>query len=460
MTSDLLVELLQQLDEPQVRICHLERYATGRQPLAFLSTDQRTALERFGRMASNIPRLAVTSLAERLRVTGFTGVDIWDEWLRNDLDQTSAIAHSEALTFGNSAVIVWRGKSGKPQVSVESAKQVAVLRDPGSRETVAAVKRWGNQLHGKSESHAILYLPDRIEHWRVNHADAAATDSWSRIETLDNPLGTVPVVQLRNASDMILDDCGRSEIDDLIPLVDGLNKLLTDMLVTAEYTALPRRWATGIDLVEAPVLDEDGNPTGETEAANPFPDGDRMMIAEAQESKFGQLAAADLTGYENAVNVLLGQIMAVSALPAHYIGVMHDNPASADAIRSAEASLTARAEARQKVFGRAWEQAARLVVAVRDGVDPADVDVRVEWCDPATRSESQLSDSVTKLYANGQGLLSRAGALKRLGFTDDEIREELLAKRRELLSEDPIGAYTAANDPRIQMTNEGLTSFE
>ena len=37
---------------------------------------------------------------------------------------------------------------------------------------------------------------------------------------------------------------------------------------------------------------------------------------------------------------------------AHYVGVFTDNPASADALRAAEASLTARAEARQATFGR------------------------------------------------------------------------------------------------------------
>ena len=66
--------LLQKLDEPAHRYAELDRYYRGTQPLAFLSPEAKTALgNRFGRMASNIPRLAVTALAERLRITGFTG---------------------------------------------------------------------------------------------------------------------------------------------------------------------------------------------------------------------------------------------------------------------------------------------------------------------------------------------------------------------------------------------------
>jgi hypothetical protein len=230
-------------------------------------------------------------------------------------------------------------------------------------------------------------------------------------------------------------------------------------MCSAEYTARPRRWATGIALVEQPKLDNDGNPVIEDgepviETVNPIPEGSRTMISEEENAKFGQLPGADLTGYENAVNVLLGQIMAVSALPGHYIGIMTDNPASADAIRGSEASLTARAEARQKTFGRAWEQVAKLMVAVRDGADPADVDVQVQWAPADTRSQAQEADAATKLYQ--AGILSRAGTLKRLGFTEDEIRQELLDKRSELLTEDPIGRYTAANDGRVQLMNEGL----
>jgi Phage portal protein, SPP1 Gp6-like len=144
------------------------------------------------------------------------------------------------------------------------------------------------------------------------------------------------------------------------------------------------------------------------------------MISENDAAKFGQLNAADLAGYEASVRVLLSQIAAVSCLPQHYLGVMHDNPASADALRASEASLTARAEARQQTFGRAWEQVARLMIAVRDGRDPNMIDgIRVQWADAATRSVAQEADATVKLFA--AGLLPRDYALSKLGYSDDEI---------------------------------------
>lgn len=422
--NDLLLQLIQRLNEPAARYAELDRYYQGKQPLAFLSPEAKTALgNRFGVMASNIPRLAVTALAERLRITGFSDPALWLDWTRCDMDQLSGVAHREALLLGDSFVIVWADRFGRPNVTVESAKQVAVLTDPGTRQIVAALKRWEEKPANRT--HAVLYAPDGIVRLVAEQVGTVTPTAFKVVEEIANPLGVVPVVNLRN-TDRILGDFGGSEIDDLKPLVDSLNKSLADMMVTSEYVGRPRRWATGIELTEEPVLDENGDPVLDEDdqpvmqEVNPIPEGHRAMISENHEAKFGQLAAADLAGYEASVRVILGQIMAVSTLPAHYVGVFTDNPASADALRAAEASLTARAEARQHQFGRAWEQVAKLMIAVRDGRDPGLIDdIRVHWADAATRSVAQEADAVVKLYQ--AGLLPQSYALSKLGYSDDEI---------------------------------------
>lgn len=426
--EDYLQKLLHKLDEPLARYSLLDTYYTGNQALAFLSPESRIALgNRFGRMSSNIPRLAVTALAERLQITGFSDPALWPEWLRNDMDLLSNFAHREALLFGDSYVMVWADSVGRPKVTVESAKQVACLFDPGTREITAAAKRWETE----TTTEAILYLPDRIIRYRANHT--GATLGFEVVQEIANPLGVVPVVNLRN-SDRILDDYGASEIDDLMPLVDGLNKSLVDMMTTSEFVGRPRRWATGIELEEKPVVDDDGEPV--LEAVNPIPEGNRAMISENENAKFGQLAAADLAGYETSVNVFLGQIMAVSTLPAHYVGVFTDNPASADALRASEASLTARAEARQSTFGRAWEKVAKLMIAVLDQVPPeVPDDVVVFWSEAGTRSMAQEADAAVKLFE--VGLLPRAFTLRKLGYSDEEILEIEAEVRYTSLLEEP-----------------------
>ncbi|MCA2254814.1 phage portal protein [Mycobacterium intracellulare] len=438
MSSDLLVELLQTLDGPQHRYTELDRYASGRQKLAYLSPEARIALPALNRIVSNIPGLAVTSLAERLRVTGFKGVDVWADWLANDLDQTSTVLHREALTFGDSYVICWARPDGSPLVTVESPQQVTAIRDPATREIASAVKRWRT----KTETHAMVYLADRIEHWRARTA-GAATSAFELVEVIEHHLETVPVVGFSNQLRIL--GCGHSELDDLIPLVDGLNATLAGLAVAQEFTARPRRWATGIELVEVPKLDADDNPILDgdgqpvTETVNPIPEGNRAMLSENDQAKFGQLPGADLAGYEAACRIWLQQIMAVSALPAHMVGITTENPSSSEAIRASESALTARAEQRQAIFGRSWEQVARLMVAIRDGARVDSVTVNVQWRDPSSTSVAAEADAVTKLVQ--AGILSKSGALRRLGYSEDEIVRESASRANEEENESAMGIF-------------------
>ncbi len=133
MNEPSTLELDRALDVRAPQLHMLSQYYAGEQPLAFLSPDARRAIgKRFDRIAVNLPRLSVTAIAERLRVTGFLNPDgtrnraLWEAWLRCDLDQTAPAAHREALATGESAVIVW----ARPEW--ESHRQRRIRR-PGRR---------------------------------------------------------------------------------------------------------------------------------------------------------------------------------------------------------------------------------------------------------------------------------------------------------------------------------------
>lgn len=419
--SDQLKNVLEVLEARRPTIDRLDRHYMGKAPISFLSYEAKAALgQRLDCLTSNLCRLAVNSIAERLRIQGFQASrherKLREAWSRNDLDQLSPVLHREALALGTGYVLVWADADGKAVATVESAHQVSVVRDPATRKVTAAVKRWEDD----KGTYATLFLPDTVttyhSHYRGQGSNLAG---WRVLDSMDNPLGEVPVVAFVNGDRLHTE--GDSEMSDLIPLVDALTKLLSDMMVGSEYYARPRRWATGVELEE----DENG------EAVNPFPESNRMMISENDQAKFGSLSASDLKSYQAAIDVVMSQIMAVSALPAHYVGVTNSNPASADAIRSAEASLTARAEARQATYGPGWERVARLILAIETDSLPSDHTVHVVWNDPATRSVAQEADAVVKLYQSG--LLPQTYALARLGYTPEDIDAIRAAAREEAL---------------------------
>ncbi|BCO71433.1 phage portal protein [Mycobacterium intracellulare] len=443
MTSDLLVEALQALDAPQGRYAVLERYAHGEQELAWISPESRQALgNRMSRLASNIPALQINSIVERLRLTSFSDSRAWDLFTSTDLDQLAAQAMADALLYRTGFVLVW-SKDGNPVATVESPRQCQVLRDPADRSVTVGVKRYRT----KTQTHAYLYLPDRVEH-HVANTPGAATAGFDLVETVENPLGVVPLVPIDNE---------HSEIRDLLPLCDALNKLLVDMMTASEAAGRPRRWISGLELAERPRVDLAGNPVldgdGEqiVDLVSPIDDVDtvKVAIAEDPETKFGTWPATDLTGFREGVQVIVSQISAVSSLPAHYLSPLTAAQVpSADGLRAAEASLTARAESKQQRFGRAWEMVGRLLIAVDTSSDPADIALRVQWANAATRSVAQDADAAVKLYQSG--LLSRRATLARLGLTEDEISAELTAINQDaaMARDITIGRFMAGQtDP-------------
>ncbi|MUL80511.1 MULTISPECIES: phage portal protein [unclassified Mycolicibacterium] len=419
--NDLLHELLHELDSNQGRHAYLQRYATGTQPLAYLTAEQRKALDnQLVRLAVNIPALAVSAICERLRVSGFSDPRAWDMFVDTQLDQLAPDAMSDALTYGTGYVLVW-AKDGRPTATVESPCECAVLRDPADRSVIAGVKRFST----KDATEAFVYLPNEVQHWRAPRT-GAAINGFVHIDTVEHHLDAVPLVPIDN---------GRSEIEDLTGLTDALTKTILDQTLASHVAGFGQRWVAGVAMVERPRLDEDGNPVLDDHGApvidtvSPFKDTVGWAIAQQPESKFGNFDEPTLAGFHTAVRTLTSMIQAVSALPSHYLGTLTNQPTSADALRAAEASLTARAEQRQLRFGRAIETVGKLLLAIESGRSPADFPLRVRWAPADTRSQAQEADRIVKLVQSG--ILPVSYALADLGYSADEIARIQAARAAE-----------------------------
>lgn len=419
-TEDLLTRLDMQL--PDVR--RRDLIYRGKSPLRF-TVDR---LDKAMFFNANLARVAVQAVAERLRVDDIEAsvrgrdVSARARQLFQDADMPMLLQSvmADALAVGSAYLVIWSdGQS--PTITGESAEHVAVERDPITNGVIAAVKRW--QIKDSRgvvlTEHIVKYLPDKIVHLERE----PGSGRFSFISSVDNPLGIVPVVPLINV-DRIGDMAGWSVLDDLEPLLDALNKLLVDMLVTSESVARPKRYATGVNLEDSDdeaggfIADEAGgftaDPVDIADATNevdlldpaedlsvqaPFKGSDDMWIAEQSEAKFGQLAGADMTGYQTAVDLILQQIMAVASLPAHMVGVTTSNPSTAEALRASEVALASSANSRARVFNRPLEWAIRLIVAIDQGVSPAEVTASIRWADTSTASVAQEADAAVKLHA-------------------------------------------------------------
>lgn len=412
-----------------------EQAYTNTAPLAYIDREQAKVLgDRVKAIGVNFCRLAVDVLAQRLAVTGFRSSpgDVVDSdlaalWQAVNLDESSQLVMSDALTFGRGYFLAWADGNGRPVVTAESPLQTIVERDPMTGRVVAALKRW-TDLDGRLRS-LVITPREVVEYASPSPAttDPAVTTATTYVyapEALqvvrreDNPLGLVPVVPLVNRPRTGHPD-GESELADLMPVVAAIGKTVSDMLVASDYAAAPKRWATGLlpsrafdgaRAVNEDQLDElELDIRQKWEKVRPS----KFIAATNPETRFGTFDQAELTNFDTAVKLLTGQVAALASLPPYFVSQEATNPTSADAIRSAESRLTLKARQRQRWFSGPMEDLMRLLVTIRDGQpDPRLDDLVTLWSDPEPSTIAQTADAQSKLY--GAGIVDRRTSLEAL----------------------------------------------
>lgn len=449
-----------QLDRQCQDACEIDAHYEGKQALQFLHPQVKQQVgDRLWSLIINWPRLVVDSIEDRLDVEGFrlggTEPDeaLWrDVWQANDLDELSQLCHLEALVLRRSFASVWLDESGAPKVAVESERQMTCTYKAGTSEIATAFKRYrdGDVVR------AVLYLPDRIEKYvqaASKLVDRVGNDWKSDGPVLDNPLGQVPVVAFANRPRIMCPE-GVSELADVIPLADAVNKLATDMMVAAEYTAIPRRYATGIEMPNAQG-DQLEQERARIKKYWSDAEANRVWLAGAGVT-FGQFDPASLTNFVSAIEMFERGIAAIGALPPHYMGIATANPASADAIRSAEAGLVKKARRKQRFFGGSWERVMRLALLARDGSLPdGAMAMETVWRDPETPTVAQKADAAVKLHA--EGLVDRYQTLVDLGYGPEAISDMLAREARNASTAATQGVQAQIDMAQRLQAEQGLS---
>ena len=431
------VEMIEQLSAELVKghgeIKKYSKYYEGKQPLRYMAPQlERELGPRITQLVLNWPRLGVDAYESRLDVEGFRvagevegSEDLWEIWRANDLDEISQQAHLEALITGRSFVIVGPGEDPKiPLISVEHPSQVAVMRDPGTRRVTAAIKSW---VDDGDVQNVTLYQPDVTRYYRK------PKNEFELQRQVDHGWGMVPVVPVVNRPRMLCPD-GVSELADVVSIADAANKMATDMMVSAEFHAMPRRAWFGMS--EEDFADEHGNPISVWSRI-----AGREWATEHTQDEAGvvQFAEADLRNFHESIKLLAQLASQVLALPPHYMGFATTNPPSADAIRSAEAQLVKRCERKQTIFGGAWErvmQIAARIAGVEDGRDLRLLET--VWRNPATPTVAQKADAAVKLYTAGISTLEQTR--EDVGYTPAQ-RQNMADEDRKALERDPLAAF-------------------
>lgn len=420
MYDDELGEMLTELETRRGRMDRLAKGWAGESPSAFLTRKSRDAVDqRLQRLGVNHVRLGVRSIIDRLQVNGFTrgtspehDADTWALWERAGLVAGSELVHADRALYGAAYVTVWGHVRDprRPVVMLDSPRTAYVETDPATGDVTRAVRKW----RAAGREHALLMTPAGMTRYSAPRDTAStAVGAWRTESASPNPWGIVPCVPFirRTSAD---DVHGTSYVADILDLSDAAAKILQDGVVTSEYFARPRRWATGLEVVE----DEDGNPV------DPFGES-RFLQSEDPETKFGQLAPSGVDGYADLLATITQQIASLLGLPAHYVGLHGDQPPSGDSIRAAETQLTANSYSEQRHLTGPWAEVAGWLHAIRDGRD-APEDITTRWASPETRTAAQAADAAAKLH--GMGVPLRPLLLDPLGYEPHEVEQIMQAR--------------------------------
>lgn len=372
------------------------------------------------------PRLFVNAVSERIEVEGFRlGSDdagdatLWDWWQSNDMDSLAPLGHTDALVYGRSYVTVAapdpdneRLDPKVPIIRVEPPTRLHAEIDPVTLEVTSAVRVISEDGLVVAVS---VYEPDRTTAWRRDK-----TGPWQRQYTVNHGLGLVPVVPLVNRTS--LEDLhGTSEITpELRSVTDAACRVMMDMQATAELMAVPQRLLFGVspDDIQA---NQSGDGKGHFDAYLA-----RILAFADPDAKAMQFNAAELRNFTEVLRELAKQAGAYTGLPPQYLSTATDNPASAEAIRASESRLVKLVAAKNRIFGACWEQVMRVAWQIihPDEILPAEY-LRMEtvFRDPETPTFAAKADAVTKLYANGTGLIPLRQARLDLGYSLVQVEQ-------------------------------------
>ena len=413
------------------------------------------------------PRITVDALEERLDVQGFRyasssdGDDaLWTIWQSNNLDEESQLAHLDALIYGCSYACIGANDDGSPLITVESPNHMSVLWDPRWRAITSALRVYGGDEYGRSKQ-ATLYLPRQTVYL------AEDGPGWTVVERDVHNLGEVPVARLANRQ-RVSDRDGRSEITpEIMKITDAACRTILAMEVAREFYSAPQRYILGAS--ESDFVGADGT------AKSPWETylGRYLALTRDEEGNVptvGQFTAHDPSAYTKILDSLTEQMATASDLPPYRLGKTTANPASADAIRSAETGLIKKAERRQTAFSGGWEAAMRLALRVMHGGALPEEAKLIEtlWGSAATPTPGATTDAITKQIAAGAVPAQSDVIRERLGYSvverqrlaiDDkksganeflaELAHSVIAKdaRTDLTAARDIGGATAVEPP-------------
>src|SRR5690625_2976052 len=369
-----------------------------------------------------VRKLAVRSEFDGIRLPGSDDpFDLNDTLAANNFGLEFSQSVVSGYKHGVSFVTVARGAAGEPDVQIQAheASSSSALWDYRNRRIRAALSV--SETDKKGPTAFVVYLGHVVLVCERNDSGR-----WSA-ERIANPVGRALVVPVPS-DPQTNKPFGRARMTrPVMALTDMAVRAYVRMEGNAEFYSSPQIAIEGID---PDAFDNVSDQKKFQMAMNRLIALSRDADGNAPTVK--QMQLATMTPHSDMLRTVAMAFSGETGIPPSSLGIIHDQPSSAEAIRANEHDLLIDVQYQNHfVLASAVKQIAQYAVMVRDNLPEVPDEMHrlsSEFVDPEFRSTSANADAAVKL-ASIPGLAESTVVLEQI-FNEDQI-ERIKADRRQ-----------------------------
>jgi len=372
------------------------------------------------------PRKAVDALAVRSRLDGVTATDAQTQaridgiMARSHLKTRYRQTVQSMLVYSCCFPVVGMVDGARARIDIYSAERAAALWDevPGRVVAGLAIHRLDDK--GRMPVSMSLFTDDgraRFElqpggvysyAWEPTTLGRCAMDAFTYRPTDNKPFGQSRISRA------------------VMSLTDSATRVALGGDIAYQFSVAPQKYILGVDRNQF-----DTETKWQAYIGNLFAITRDGVTGDAPQ--FGQLAQGSMQQTVDYFRLLAERFSMETNIPVSELGVIHDQPASGDAIRAATEALLIDAEDLNDGNRETLKTVLRMAVAAEMGkpvteLTEAEAAIMPVFRAPDMPSLAAAGDALTKVAAVVPGLASTDVFLEQLGFSED-IVERIKAER-------------------------------
>lgn len=377
------------------------------------------------------PAKAVDALAARSRFDGYTFPDGNDHGLteimqRNNFRKVYSKAVLDELITSCAFITVSAGGQGEPGaiVSAYTSLQASAIWDMRQKRikcglTVVDIEK--KEPYGEPEPVWVnLYTDDSV--WEIKKTETGWTSRRNR-----HSMGR-PMIEPLAYRSTLERPFGRSRISRAVmSITDSAVRCALRSEVAAEFNTAPQKY----------ILGADADVFGDKSRWEAYI-GNWLLLTRDEEGEMpsvGQLSQGSMQQHIDYMRSLAARFSGETAVPVSELGIIHDNPSSAEAIYAAKETLVIEAENLNEDNGEALKNIGMMAIALSQGKSMEELtdeerSIIPRFKNPARPSLVSQADAIVKAASVFPWLADSTVALEEFGFDEDQVMRLLADKTK------------------------------